>query len=192
MTGPLTALNLAFVNYFKFSGRATRAEFWWFTLVYIIVGAALLALDFMTIAPIFLAENYSALATLGFFDLYYPIFAILTAIPYLSLSIRRLHDVGFSGFWWLLNFIPFVGSLALIVLYCIPGNNNSSHHGGPRSSPPDATGKQPTADAHKRAMQGYALLFDKDKPVTAEVQAARKAEISNYYRQKVLKPVAGV
>jgi len=44
-----------------------------------------------------------------------------------------------------------------------------------------------TVDSHKRAMQGYAVLFDKDKPVTAEMQAARKAEVADYYRSRVLK-----
>lgn len=187
MTGPLTAVNLAFVNFFNFKGRATRAEFWWFTLFVMVAGLGLLALDAMTLMPIVLAEDYQALASLGFFDLYYPVFALLTAIPYLSLSVRRLHDVGVSGFWWLLNFIPLVGGLVLLVFYCLPSNTNSSIHGTPKGPMATPDGKPVTVDAHKRAMQGYATLFDKDKPVTPEMQAARKAEIADYYRSRVLK-----
>ena len=39
----------------------------------------------------------------------------------ISLAVRRLHDSGKSGFWWLIGFIPVIGTITLIVFYCLPG-----------------------------------------------------------------------
>ena len=66
------AIKLFFVNYFNFSGRATRAEFWW---VY-------LALTLIAIVPI-LGSFINLIALIGF----------------ISLTSRRLQDVGFSGWY---------------------------------------------------------------------------------------------
>ena len=55
-------------------------------------------------------------------DLY--ILAVL--VPSIAISARRLHDIGLSGLWLLLSFVPFLGGIALLELYCIdsqPGPN---------------------------------------------------------------------
>jgi hypothetical protein len=73
-------------------------------------------------------------------------------------------------------------------MYVLPSQNSTTVHGTPAAGPVvDRTGKPLTVDAHKRAMQGYALLLDKDKRPSPEQQAARKAEIGDYYRTHVLK-----
>ena len=46
---------------------------------------------------------------------------VIVAIVTISLSVRRLHDSGKSGFWWLIGFIPVIGTITLIVFYCLPG-----------------------------------------------------------------------
>jgi uncharacterized membrane protein YhaH (DUF805 family) len=76
-------------RYFEFSGRSGRAEYWWFTLVYTAVGVLLDAVDQG------LGFEYGLLGlmfTLGLF------------IPSVSVTVRRLHDIGVSG-WWLLAVI---------------------------------------------------------------------------------------
>ncbi|MCX7566898.1 DUF805 domain-containing protein [Sulfitobacter sp. F26169L] len=186
MTGPLTALNLAFVNFFTFKGRATRAEFWWVSLFFGVIMVAAIFGDFITLTRLATMNIDVATANIGPFDFYLTYYVLITTIPYTTLSVRRLHDVGMSGFWWLLNFVPFIGSIALLVIYCLPSNNSPSIHGTSKIPTADTLGKPLTVDAHKRAMQGYAVLFDKDKPVTKEMQAARKAEIADYYRSRVL------
>lgn len=187
MTGPLTALNLAFVNFFTFKGRATRAEFWWVTLFFTLIGVALFAVDMMSIYPLLVSQDFATMATMGPFDFYSLVFSLITVIPYTTLSVRRLHDVGMSGFWWFLGMIPIVGGLVLAFFYCLPSGATSSVHGTPTGPTASPAGTRETVDAHKRAMQGYALLFDKDKAVSPETRAARKAEVSDYYRSRVLK-----
>lgn len=133
------------------------------------------------------AEGEQAIFGLSAFDLLSPWYFIIIAVPYFSLAIRRLHDAGFSGFWVILTLIPF-GQVALLILHMLPSQNSTTIHGTPAAQPmADPSGKPLTADRHKRAMQGYALLFDKDKTPTPAQQAQRKAEISDYYRSKVLK-----
>ncbi|MEH6645836.1 DUF805 domain-containing protein [Sulfitobacter sp.] len=187
MTGPLTALNLAFVHIFSFKGRATRTEFWLVTLFFTVLGAVAVGADAMMITAITSSGDPAAVYALRPFDFYTTYYSLITAIPFTTLSVRRLHDAGFSGFFWLLNAVPFVGPLALLVMYCLPSSNRTSVHGTPKGPLASPTGKPLTVDVHKRAMQGYATLFDSNKPVTQEMQATRKAEIYDYYRSKVLK-----
>ena len=190
MTGPLAALNLAFVHIFSFKGRATRAEFWWVTLVFTILGAVAVGADAMMITAVTSSGDPAAIYGLRPFDFYTTYYSLITAIPFTTLSVRRLHDAGFSGFFWLLNVVPFVGPIALFVMYCLPSSNKTSVHGTPKGPVAGPAGKPVSVDVHKRAMQGYATLFNSEKPLTPEMQAARKAEISNYYRSKVLKPTS--
>ncbi len=75
----------AFQNYANFNGRATRPEFWWFFLFYIIVYTVLMALSSVTV----LASILLGLFFLGII------------IPYIAVGVRRMHDVGKSG-WFIL------------------------------------------------------------------------------------------
>ena len=56
-----------------------------------------------------------------FFLLYY-LFALAVIIPSLSVVIRRLHDIGKSGWWFLIILIPIIGPIWLIVLMCQPSS----------------------------------------------------------------------
>ena len=88
-------------NYAVFSGRAQRAEYWYFVLFNIIV-AILIAIISGIIGD-----------TKGFLTL---IYAILVFVPHLAVVVRRLHDVGKSGWMILLVLIPIIGSIWLFVL----------------------------------------------------------------------------
>ena len=89
------AVKRFYVNAFKFKGRATRAEFWWAQLFFIV--ACLLCGVLIT-------------ASMGFGSFIGTLFIISIIIPSISLAVRRLHDIGLSG-WWLL-----VISIALFIL----------------------------------------------------------------------------
>ncbi len=91
----------ALKNYTKFSGRAQRNEFWFFGLFNNLIVASFLVVDGVT-------SGVPALSTL---------FLLWTFIPALSVTVRRLHDTGRSGWWVLLAFIPIVGWLILVWLY---------------------------------------------------------------------------
>ncbi|WP_298858190.1 DUF805 domain-containing protein [uncultured Sulfitobacter sp.] len=185
--GPLTAISQAVARSFTFKGRASRSEYWWFILFYTVVIMACGVFDTVMIIELIQEQGELAALELGVLDFASTYAWVATLPAFLSVTVRRLHDAGFSGFWLILYFIP-VGALVLLVMHVFPSEEQTSVHGTPASGPvADRTGKPVTVDSHKRAMQGYALLFDKDKKLSPEVQAARKAEVSDYYRTQVLK-----
>ena len=89
------AIKLGFYGYVKFSGRSTRAEYWWWCLFYTLVSTGASTLD-RDVVPVF-----STMIGLAFL------------LPNLAVSVRRLHDINKSGLWLLWWF------LMLIVPYII-------------------------------------------------------------------------
>lgn len=93
------AVAVCFRKYAEFSGRARRREYWYFVLFNSIVAGVL---------NILLGdENVVAAA-----------YSLITLVPGIAVCWRRLHDIGKSGAWWLLHFVPLVGWIFLLVWYC--------------------------------------------------------------------------
>lgn len=95
--GFVDAIKLFFSNYTNFSGRSRRSEYWYASLFNFLVS---LVLSFI---PIPYLSSIWSLAVL---------------IPGISLCVRRLHDVGKSGWWYLFNFLPIAGQIVLLVKFC--------------------------------------------------------------------------
>lgn len=110
-------------NYAVFSGRASRKEFWMFFLFYIIFLFSFAILDAIlgTIIIYTKTESY------GLFTLLY---FIGTFIPFLAVSVRRLHDIGKSGWWILLSFVP-IGNIIYIILLATKGSSFHNKYGPP-------------------------------------------------------------
>lgn len=89
------AISSCFRNYATFSGRATRAEYWWWTLFNFLVGIVTAFIPFI-----------GWIITLGLF------------LPSLAVAWRRLHDIGKGGGWYFLGLVPLVGGIILIIWYC--------------------------------------------------------------------------
>jgi uncharacterized membrane protein YhaH (DUF805 family) len=108
-------------DYAVFTGRARRQEYWMFTLFHII------ALIIATILDSLLGWSFKvgdASLAYGYIYLFYNL-AVL--IPGLAVLVRRLHDVGKSGWFALIALIPIIGVIWLLVLICRdsdPGDNN--------------------------------------------------------------------
>lgn len=86
---------LPFKRYSEFSGRSPRAEYWWYVLAVVIVGAIIGFIDgFIFHGPIY--------GSLGPFSL---LFVAGTAVPGTAVLVRRLHDTDRSG-WWALIRLP--------------------------------------------------------------------------------------
>ena len=105
--GPIQAVKTCFRKYFVFSSRASRSEYWWWTLFVMLGAAVTTALDVMIFG---FDESGREFATAGVVD---GIFSIATIVPHLAVSVRRLHDANWSG-WWVLALL--ILSLAFIPL----------------------------------------------------------------------------
>lgn len=116
-------------------GRAGVAEYWSFTLVSVLAIAPFYAL--MLADPSIWSTTGSsepeALFYVGFVGLV--IVGLGLVIPSITVTIRRLHDLGFSGWLYLLSFVPF-GSLFLFVCTLIPSSAKTNKHGpSPKADP---------------------------------------------------------
>lgn len=97
-------------NYFTFSGRATRSEFWWFYLFTVLMswGASIVGV-----------------ALYGDGVVFANIVSLVFMFPSLAVSARRLHDIGRSG-WWLLIAFTIVGFILLIVWWATATKNEDA------------------------------------------------------------------
>ena len=159
------AVKSGFKKYFDLSGRASRSEFWWWTLFSFVLGFGCVMVDIAIGWGRTSLEGTGPLATL---------FVVGTFFPSLALSVRRLHDTDRSGWWlwgiflgWIL-FLLFVVlaisieksendalavvvgfiwlglfgvSVALIVFYCLPGSLGANRYGAPAVSRQDLSPK---------------------------------------------------
>ena len=100
------AIKLGFSNYFSFSGRSTRAEYWWWGLFTIAGGSILGSVD--TIINVWAETGQTSLLR--------PLFGLVTIIPSIALGSRRLHDIGKSGWWQLGLTLPILFGVILIIL----------------------------------------------------------------------------
>lgn len=101
-------------NYCNFSGRASRSEFWWFVLFNFILSAV--------ISIVFCWSQDTMNVITGLVNL-----ALL--LPSLGLAVRRLHDIGKSGWWIFISLIPIVGWILLIVWYCKDSQMETNEYG---------------------------------------------------------------
>ena len=104
--------NMTTGAYAQFSGRASRSEYWWFVLFTLIASAAAGVLD------VFFPG-----------DLLQSLFGIATFIPGIALGIRRMHDIGKSGWWLLIGLIPIIGWIVLIVWLAIKSDAGANKWG---------------------------------------------------------------
>jgi uncharacterized membrane protein YhaH (DUF805 family) len=112
------AVKTCFSKYVDFKGRASRAEYWWFALfvglVYI-AGVVLASID----------------ETVGGLVLVVGILGVI--LPQIAAAVRRLHDTGKSGAWYLIAFVPYVGGIVLIVLLAQKSQAGANIYGPPTS-----------------------------------------------------------
>jgi uncharacterized membrane protein YhaH (DUF805 family) len=109
----------AFKKYADFNGRARRSEYWYFTLMNMII-------IFGMYAVIIAAAVGRSGVLAGIFGVLVIIFALGIVIPALAAAVRRLHDIGKSGWFYCVSFIPLAGPIWLLVLLATdstPGEN---------------------------------------------------------------------
>lgn len=94
-------------KYAVFSGRAQRAEFWYFMLFSTIASIILTILD-VVFGLYDVNSGFGALSG---------IYSLGVLIPTFAVGTRRLHDIGKSGWWQFILLIPFIGIILLIVWF---------------------------------------------------------------------------
>jgi len=107
-------------KYADFSGRARRSEYWYFVLINVIIGVILFAL----MMPRIIEGNV--------FNVFYIIFIIYDLaifIPNLAVMVRRLHDIGKSGAWIFISFVPIIGGIWFIVLLASGSDPDPNDYG---------------------------------------------------------------
>ncbi|MED5283826.1 MAG: DUF805 domain-containing protein [Chloroflexota bacterium] len=113
------AIIKCFMLYTIFSGRAKRAEFWWFFLFCMIVGLmgsvidAALGLD----------------AAIGGNGVFTTLIQLATFLPSIAVGSRRLHDTNRSGWWQLLWIVVFIGWIPLIIWLASTSKNENNRFG---------------------------------------------------------------
>lgn len=101
-----TALKKFFQNYANFEGRARRAEYWW---PYLAVMIAVM---------------------IGCFIPFHGwLVALAMLIPIIAVGVRRLHDLGKSGLYYLFSFIPLVGGIILLIWFAQEGQRGPNQYG---------------------------------------------------------------
>ena len=100
---------VVFENYANFTGRARRSEYWYYTLCNVIISLIMYVLIIIAVAIGSDGESPGIL----FYLLYgiLMIYVLATFLPTLAVVVRRLHDTGKSGWYYLIGLIPLVGSI---------------------------------------------------------------------------------
>lgn len=106
-------------NYVNFEGRARRKEFWYYTLCSFLIAVILVIID----KQMGTFNQQTGMGLLG------QIYGVAVFLPALAVCVRRLHDIGKSGWMVLINLIPFIGFLIFIYLAARQGDEGANEYG---------------------------------------------------------------
>lgn len=187
--GPVAAVKSVLGKYTQFSGRAAPSEYWWWNLIYLLVAGPLYVLVMSMMTDV---ETSSPTLTLVL-ALLLMIVSLGSLVPHISVSVRRLHDTGRSGAWYFIMFLPVIGGIWFLVLMILPSSQFKNDYG----DPPGGAGWTRTDVSNeyvaafttdpRQAMMGKIATTDEEMQASVQDFAAhRKAEISAYYKTKVL------
>lgn len=113
----------ALLRYFDVGGRTTRSQFWVYQLVYLVLLVAAVCVDTLV-----LKRQYYDIGGHRIPLLVTMIVALFHTAPNLTICIRRLHDIGRSGAWFMVQLVPF-GGLLLLWWYCCPSEQGENEYG---------------------------------------------------------------
>jgi len=116
-------LDVIFQHYLDFKGRASRSEFWYFVLFNLLVTLVLMLIDNFLINQPLLHMTPEEASRGGILQVVY---SLAVFLPTLALSVRRLHDIGKSGWWMLLSFVPIIGPLVLLIFWILPSKESDN------------------------------------------------------------------
>ena len=125
------SVSVCFKKYFVFKGRASRSEYWWFQLI---------------VAPSYVLSEITETESAPISFLFLAI-TLFTLIPAIAAGVRRLHDTNRSGFYLLISFIPFIGSLIMLFFLIPEGTKGKNIYGA------DPVARKKTAKKRKKIIK---------------------------------------
>jgi uncharacterized membrane protein YhaH (DUF805 family) len=102
-----------------FSGRSRRKEYWMFQLFNILIASAVGVVAHLIGGEDGLRAFSECVAAYG----------LVCFVPQLSLTVRRLHDIGKSGWWYLITLIPLIGGIILFVFTVLDSDPDRNEYG---------------------------------------------------------------
>ena len=119
------AISTCFSKYANFKGRARRAEYWYFYLFYLLIFLPPYVTMLVASSSRHLEELAVTCAVIVLLEW------LVFFLPQLAVFVRRMHDIGKSGWNWLIGLIPIVGSIVLLVFLCREGDHKTNEYGNP-------------------------------------------------------------
>lgn len=114
-----------FTQYATFTGRAARHEYWYFTLFNVLLYLILVVPSSMRHSSYYYYNSGPSI-----FVYLYWLYSLVALIPGIAVGVRRLHDIGKSGWNLLIGLIPIVGAIILIVWTIRESDDDNEY--GPR------------------------------------------------------------
>lgn len=99
-------------QYFNFTGRATRQQYWMYILFYFILSVVI------GIIGAILGDTVRGILS--------TLLNLALLLPTLGIGVRRLHDTDRSGWWYLIALLPFIGGIVLLVFFCLPSTEGEN------------------------------------------------------------------
>jgi uncharacterized membrane protein YhaH (DUF805 family) len=100
-----------------------------------VLGNALLIIPFYILAIVGISTDNVGFSSLGF--AVYGLVLLGTIIPSLAVTVRRLHDLNKSGWYYFIGFIPLIGGIILLVWFFTDGNRFTNNYGNDPKNPND-------------------------------------------------------
>jgi uncharacterized membrane protein YhaH (DUF805 family) len=113
-------------NYVKFDGRSRRKEYWMFVLFNVIFSVVASIID--NVAGLNFSSDYSSYGMYST-GILTSLYSLAVFLPSLGVGVRRLHDIGKSGWWLLITFVPLAGPIWLLVLLATNGVVGENQYG---------------------------------------------------------------
>ncbi|MGR6742154.1 DUF805 domain-containing protein [Microbacterium arborescens] len=119
----LVALRRFVQNYANFRGRASRSEFWWPMLVVVLFPIVVQIINGLVTGD---WRPIDTRVVQDLPDVIVLVFSLVTLLPMLAVTWRRLHDTDRSGMWFFLIVLPLIGWIALAIMLSIRGERGGA------------------------------------------------------------------
>lgn len=146
--GMTTAVRTCLGKYADFTGRARRAEYWWFYLATFLAVLAVAVVGSILAAVASAVSDSAGSVVSVLFAIVYVVVGLGLVVPTLAVGARRLHDTDKSGWWLLIGLVP-LGGIVLIVFWVLDGTP------GPNRFGPSPKGVTPYGGPSSGFDQGY-------------------------------------